>query len=134
MATADLVPARHRRHGALDQSREVRRTPLCWFGTLSIPTSSRSPVEESAVMVAARSARRTVLSWTRRCTCPVGHRARGAVVQVHGIDADMDEGGMFRQLAERPDWRGVRGAALLLPWAWPQRRRPAGREDRGGDP
>lgn len=31
---------------------------------------------------------------------PVGHRARGAVVQVHGINADMDEGGMFRRLAD----------------------------------
>ncbi len=31
---------------------------------------------------------------------PAGHRLRGAVVQTHGINADMDEGGMFRRLAE----------------------------------
>lgn len=31
---------------------------------------------------------------------PVGARPRGAVVQAHGINADMDEGGMFRRLAD----------------------------------
>lgn len=31
---------------------------------------------------------------------PAGHRLRGVVVQAHGINADMDEGGMFRRLAE----------------------------------
>lgn len=30
----------------------------------------------------------------------VGGRARGTVVQAHGINTDMDEGGMFRRLAE----------------------------------
>ncbi len=31
---------------------------------------------------------------------PAGDRPRGAVVQVHGINADMDEGGMFARLAD----------------------------------
>lgn len=31
---------------------------------------------------------------------PVGDRERGAVVLAHGISVDMDEGGMFRRLAE----------------------------------
>ncbi|MCA1702042.1 MAG: alpha/beta fold hydrolase [Actinobacteria bacterium] len=31
---------------------------------------------------------------------PVGAHPRGAVVQAHGINADMDEGGMFRRLAD----------------------------------
>ena len=31
----------------------------------------------------------------------MGHTPLGCVIQVHGITADMDEGGMFVRLAER---------------------------------
>jgi hypothetical protein len=48
---------------------------------------------------------------------PAAGRSLGAVVQLHGITADRDEGGMFVRLADRLCRVGVDGRPALGPRA-----------------